>query len=148
MKVILSGATGFIGREVLAQALAHPSITSLVCLSRRALPESVTTNPKVNVIIVSDFTSYPPETLAQLEGAEACIWYVVQYNCPPQQFQHCNPTTEADSNRALGSPAHKNPNLEDCGRLRSDIRLQLQKPLQNLLHHHCRRRARLSGLCT
>jgi hypothetical protein len=71
----------------------------------------------VNVIIVSDFTSYPPETLAQLEGAEACIWYVVQYNYPPQQFQHCSPTTEADSNRALGSPAHKNPNLEDCRKI-------------------------------
>jgi N-acetyl-gamma-glutamylphosphate reductase len=92
MKVILSGATGFIGGEVLTQALAHPSITSLICLSRRALPESVTTNPKVKVIIVSDFTSYPPEILAQLEGAGCCIWYVVQCNYPPQQFQPCSPT--------------------------------------------------------
>jgi hypothetical protein len=26
-------------------------------------------------------------------------------------------TTEADSERALGSPAHKNPNLEDCRKI-------------------------------
>jgi hypothetical protein len=25
--------------------------------------------------------------------------------------------TEADSDRALGSPAHKNPNLEDCRKI-------------------------------
>ena len=83
MRVFLTGATGFIGGEVLTQALAHPSITSLICLSRRALPESVTTNPKVKVIILSDFMSYPPKILAQLEGAESCIWYAVQCNYPP-----------------------------------------------------------------
>ncbi|KAF8865407.1 hypothetical protein BDZ45DRAFT_796714 [Acephala macrosclerotiorum] len=89
MKVILSGATGFIGGEVLNQALVHPKITSLVCLTRKPLPESVANNPKVKVIIIKDFTSYPPDVLSQLEGAEGCIW-------------------------ALGSPARKNPNLEQC----------------------------------
>jgi N-acetyl-gamma-glutamylphosphate reductase len=74
MKVILSGSTGFIGGEVLDQALAHPSITSIICLSRRALPESITASPKIKIIIVSDFLFYPPEVLAQLEGSEACIW--------------------------------------------------------------------------
>jgi uncharacterized protein YbjT (DUF2867 family) len=74
MKVILSGATGFIGGEVLTQALAHPSITSLVCITRRALPESATRNPKLTVITLTDFLSYPPEILSQLEGAESCIW--------------------------------------------------------------------------
>ena len=74
MKVILSGATGYIGSEVLNQALAHPSITSLVCLTRRALPEPANGNPKVKVITFTDFLSYPPEILSQLEGAESCIW--------------------------------------------------------------------------
>ncbi|CZR55214.1 related to nucleoside-diphosphate-sugar epimerase [Phialocephala subalpina] len=89
MKVILSGSTGFIGGEVLNQALVHPKITSLVCITRKPLPEAVESNPKVKVIILKDFTSYPPDILSQLGGAECCIW-------------------------ALGSPAHKNPNLEDC----------------------------------
>lgn len=85
MKVILTGSTGFIGSEVLLQAIYNPKITQIVCLSRRALPEHITSNPKVTVVIISDFTNYTPEILAQLEGAEACIWYVVQswrlYQC-------------------------------------------------------------------
>jgi NAD dependent epimerase/dehydratase family enzyme len=76
MQVILSGSTGFIGSEVLSQALAHPSITSLICITRRALPDSITSNPKVKVIILSDFTKYTPEVLTQLSGSEACIWSV------------------------------------------------------------------------
>jgi uncharacterized protein YbjT (DUF2867 family) len=74
MKVILSGATGFIGGEVLNQALAHPAITSLVCLTRRALPEPASINPKVKAVILTDFLTYTPEILSQLEGAESCIW--------------------------------------------------------------------------
>ncbi|KAE8448542.1 hypothetical protein EG329_009423 [Mollisiaceae sp. DMI_Dod_QoI] len=92
MKVILSGATGFIGGEVLNQALIHPSITSLVCLTRKPLPEAIASIPKVKVIIINDFTSYSPEILSQLEGAECCIW-------------------------ALGSPAHKSSNLEECRKI-------------------------------
>ena len=71
MKVIVTGATGFIGAEVLAQTLAHPAITSVVALSRRELP---TKHPKLTTIIHSDFTSYPPSLLSQLAGAEACIY--------------------------------------------------------------------------
>ncbi|KFZ16343.1 hypothetical protein V502_05149 [Pseudogymnoascus sp. VKM F-4520 (FW-2644)] len=73
MKVILTGATGFIGTEVLRQALLHPSITTLIVLSRRALSPPIT-HPKLQVIILADFAIYPPEVLTQLDGAEACIW--------------------------------------------------------------------------
>ena len=75
MKVILAGGTGFIGGEILAQALVHPEITSIVCITRRALPDNVTSNPKVEVIILEDFTTYSPEVLARLQGSQACIWY-------------------------------------------------------------------------
>ncbi|KFY71148.1 hypothetical protein V499_08640 [Pseudogymnoascus sp. VKM F-103] len=73
MKVILTGATGFIGTEVVRQALLHPSITTLVVLSRRALSPPIT-HPKLQVIILADFAVYPPDVLTQLDGAEACIW--------------------------------------------------------------------------
>lgn len=76
MKVILTGSTGFIGGEVLTQCLSHPSITSLVLLTRRPLPDTITSKPTVQVITLVDFTSYPPELLSRLTGAEACIWYV------------------------------------------------------------------------
>ncbi|KAL4862242.1 hypothetical protein BDV12DRAFT_207346 [Aspergillus spectabilis] len=74
MKVILTGTTGFVGTEVLHQALQNPSITSIVVLSRKPLPEFVTTNPKATVRVVDDFISYPEPLLHDLAGAEACIW--------------------------------------------------------------------------
>ncbi|MCJ1258982.1 hypothetical protein MMC24_006816 [Lignoscripta atroalba] len=74
MKLILAGTTGFVGQEVLHQCLKNPSITSLVALSRRELPESVTSNSKLKVIILNDFTSYPDTVLQELAGAESCIW--------------------------------------------------------------------------
>jgi uncharacterized protein YbjT (DUF2867 family) len=74
MKVILSGATGFIGSEALRQCLNSPSITSVVVLSRRGLPVSVASNPKLKVIIMNDFTAYPDTVLEELAGTEACIW--------------------------------------------------------------------------
>jgi hypothetical protein len=72
MKAILSGATGFIGLEALRQCLKSPSITSVVVLSRRGLPKSVTSNPKLKVIIMNDFTAYSDTVLEELAGAEAC----------------------------------------------------------------------------
>ncbi|KAK0636002.1 hypothetical protein B0T17DRAFT_517851 [Bombardia bombarda] len=74
MKVILTGCTGFTGGEVLEQCIQHPSITSVVVLSRRQLPASVASNPKVQVVIMDDFLSYNDDTLRAIEGADACIW--------------------------------------------------------------------------
>ena len=76
MKVILTGSTGFIGGEVLEQCVQHPSITSIVALSRRQLSESATVSPKVQVVIIEDYLSYSSSTLQAVQGAEACIWYV------------------------------------------------------------------------
>lgn len=76
MKVIISGSTGFIGREVLKQALTHPSISSVVALSRKPLPENLTKNSKLKVVVLNDFENYTPSVREQLSGAEACIWYV------------------------------------------------------------------------
>ncbi|KAL2824312.1 hypothetical protein BDW59DRAFT_162650 [Aspergillus cavernicola] len=74
MKIILTGTTGFVGTEVLLQCLASPSITSIIVLSRKQLPESLTNNPKVTVKILDDFLSYPDSLLQDLRGAEAVIW--------------------------------------------------------------------------
>lgn len=75
MKVILTGATGFVGLEVLKQCLQNPSITSVVVLARRELPATVSNNPKLTVKIITDFLSYSDDLISDLRGAEACIWY-------------------------------------------------------------------------
>lgn len=74
MKFILTGCTGFIGSEVLTQCLRNPTITSIIALSRRSLPDSVSNDPKLKVLIMKDFNVYPEPVLKELEGADACIW--------------------------------------------------------------------------
>jgi uncharacterized protein YbjT (DUF2867 family) len=78
MKLILTGTTGFIGREVLSQALAHPSITSIIALTRHPLPAAFasSSNPKLQNVLVDDFLNYTPSVLEQLSGADGCIWSV------------------------------------------------------------------------
>ncbi len=87
MKVLLSGATGFVGTEVLTQALLHPRITSVIALSRKPLPAPFDTNAKVQTVIVEDFESYSPSVLSQLKGVDACIWYV-SFSISPLPFSH------------------------------------------------------------
>lgn len=74
MKVIVTGSTGFIGQEVLKQCVESSLITSVVALSRRppAVPEAA--NPKVKIVLVEDFLTYPPDVIREIQGAEACIW--------------------------------------------------------------------------
>ncbi|KAH7323710.1 hypothetical protein BKA65DRAFT_73476 [Rhexocercosporidium sp. MPI-PUGE-AT-0058] len=74
MKLILTGCTGFIGGEVLFQALRNPAISSIITLSRRKLADSIINNAKVTSIVVEDFKTYPESTLKVLTGADACIW--------------------------------------------------------------------------
>ncbi|KAF8862619.1 hypothetical protein BDZ45DRAFT_585225 [Acephala macrosclerotiorum] len=73
MKVILTGCTGMIGSETLRQSTLHPSVTSIIVLSRRPLQDSQL-SPKVKVIILPDFTAYDSWFWKDLAGAEACIW--------------------------------------------------------------------------
>lgn len=73
MKVVVSGSTGFIGGEVLAQCLNHPSITSVLVLTRRDIG-ALAEHPKVKVITVQDFTSYDDATIKELQTAEAALW--------------------------------------------------------------------------
>ena len=71
MKVIIAGATGFVGRELLSQCLQNPAVTSIVALSRRELPA----HDKLKVAIMDDFLSYPDSVRKEIKDASACIWY-------------------------------------------------------------------------
>lgn len=73
MKIILTGCTGMIGSETLRQCILHPSIISIIVLSRRSLQPSQL-SPKVKVIILPDFTAYHTYLWKDLAGAGACIW--------------------------------------------------------------------------
>lgn len=71
MKIILTGATGTIGSHALNAALSSPKVTSIIALSRRALAIQ---DPKLNVIIHNDISSYLDSILDQLADADACLF--------------------------------------------------------------------------
>ncbi|KAK5990105.1 hypothetical protein PT974_08369 [Cladobotryum mycophilum] len=79
MKVIVAGSTGFVGTEVIRQALSNPAITSVVGLARRqtALPNNLypaADTSKFKSVVCDDFLNYPESVKQDLADADACIW--------------------------------------------------------------------------
>lgn len=79
MKLIVTGATGFVGKEVIRQSLRNPNITSVVALARRPVPVPSNLDPgadssKLHSVTIKDYDSYPDEVKKQFAGADACIW--------------------------------------------------------------------------
>lgn len=69
MKVIITGATGMIGRGVLLECLDHPAVTEVLVIVRRSTGEA---HPKLNELIHKDFSNFT--TLSeQLKGYDACF---------------------------------------------------------------------------
>jgi nucleoside-diphosphate-sugar epimerase len=77
MKVIVTGCTGLVGSALVRQCVANDNISQVFALTRKPLPEAVAKSPKVTVILHNDFSTYPPELLDQLAGAEGCLWWAV-----------------------------------------------------------------------
>lgn len=81
MKLIVAGSTGFVGTELIRQALSHPEVTSVIALGRReiAVPENIGPNAdatKFKCVVCADFEDYPESVKQKLAGADACIWCV------------------------------------------------------------------------
>ena len=76
MKLLLTGATGTIGGGALRACLAHPQITKIVAFVRRALPEEISSNPKLETVLVEDFSNWTENLLDRHLDASAMIWYV------------------------------------------------------------------------
>ncbi|KAI4859821.1 putative nucleoside-diphosphate-sugar epimerase [Hypoxylon rubiginosum] len=81
MKLIVSGATGFVAREVIRQSISKREITSVIALARR--PVSVPDNlqdgadpSKLKSVIVEDYDHYSEDVIKEFAGSSACIWTV------------------------------------------------------------------------
>jgi nucleoside-diphosphate-sugar epimerase len=75
MRYIITGTSGFIGTEILAQALLNPLITSLLILSRRPLPAISSLDSRIKVVVLENFLSYPDALKSELTGVKAVLWY-------------------------------------------------------------------------
>lgn len=82
MKAGVFGATGLVGSELLNACIATDKITKVYVVTRRALDDDRAKNPKVEVILHSDFTQYPPALLNKLRGIELCLWYASESSHP------------------------------------------------------------------
>jgi uncharacterized protein YbjT (DUF2867 family) len=75
MKLIVTGATGYVGSEVVRQALQLKQITSVIALARKPvqLKESIDQSKLKNVTI-KDYTEYSDEVKREFASADGCIW--------------------------------------------------------------------------
>ncbi|KAM0191589.1 hypothetical protein ACHAPQ_001903 [Fusarium lateritium] len=76
MKVVVTGATGMVGNEIVRRCLEDARITKVVILTRKAVSMDIECHPKADVIMVQDFARYSDQVLRQLEGSSACIWAI------------------------------------------------------------------------
>jgi uncharacterized protein YbjT (DUF2867 family) len=107
MHIILTGATGFTGGEVLRQALLDPAITQVTVLTRRTLALS---HPKLHEIILRDFLDY---TGLDLRSATACIWCLGTSQAGAEEAAYIR--TTVDVPLAAARAMHDaNPNLRFC----------------------------------
>lgn len=76
MKLVIAGSSGFVGAELVRQALSNPAITSVVGLSRREtiVPSSDTNAAKLQSIVCDDFENYSDSVKKELEDVDAFIW--------------------------------------------------------------------------
>lgn len=76
MKLVVAGATGLVGTEIIRQSLQIQEITSIIALARRQVKiDGGVDSSKLKSVIVKDYGEYPGEVKAELSDADACIWY-------------------------------------------------------------------------
>lgn len=82
MKLVIGGSTGFVGTELVRQALTNPKITSIIGLSRRetVLPPSTPGAEKLKSVVCDNFDDYPDSVKSELHDVDACIWYVRKFD--------------------------------------------------------------------
>lgn len=81
MKIIVAGASGYVGSEIVKQALGLQQVTAVIALARRTLPVPQNLPPgsdpsKFKSVVIKDYDEYPEDVKREFAGAAACIWFV------------------------------------------------------------------------
>ena len=70
MKIIITGATGMVGSEVLRQAIADKAVESITVIVRRPVDIA---HPKLKTILHQDFLDYTP-LVDEFKNNDALVW--------------------------------------------------------------------------
>ncbi|KAJ5804577.1 uncharacterized protein N7518_000880 [Penicillium psychrosexuale] len=78
MKLIVAGATGLVGSEIIRQCLQINEITQVIALARKPVQVEEGTDPtsKLKSVVIRDYGEYSADVKAEFAGADACIWTV------------------------------------------------------------------------
>ncbi|KAL4780053.1 hypothetical protein BJX76DRAFT_364626 [Aspergillus varians] len=78
MKLIVAGATGLVGTEIIRQCLQINEITQLIALARKPVHIEEGTDPtsKLKSVVIRDYGEYSADVKAEFAGSDACIWTV------------------------------------------------------------------------
>ncbi|SCO87715.1 uncharacterized protein FRV6_11842 [Fusarium oxysporum] len=77
MKLIVTGANGYVGSEIIRQSLKLPQVSSVVAVSRKLVsPPAGTLPARFESVVVPDYGTYPDHVRDTFRGADACIWTV------------------------------------------------------------------------
>ncbi|XEV02013.1 hypothetical protein FSHL1_007300 [Fusarium sambucinum] len=88
MKVVVTGATGLVGNDIVKQCLSDARITKVVILTRKAVTMDIESHPKADVIMVQDFSRYSDDLLRRIEGSSACLWAIGARPDPSHSHSH------------------------------------------------------------
>ncbi|KGO46098.1 hypothetical protein PEX1_064980 [Penicillium expansum] len=75
MKLIVAGATGLVGTEIIRQCLEISEITQVTALARKPVHVEDGTDPrsKLKSVVIRDYGEYSADVKAEFAGADACI---------------------------------------------------------------------------
>lgn len=76
MKLIVAGATGLVGSELIKQSLQMSAITQVIALARKPVHIDNMDLSKLKNVTIKDYGEYSEQMRSELAGADACIWYV------------------------------------------------------------------------
>ncbi|KAI0176622.1 hypothetical protein BJ166DRAFT_584789 [Pestalotiopsis sp. NC0098] len=77
MKLLIGGSSGFVGTELVRQALLDKDVSSVVGLSRRETPTPLVGDAsKFTSVVCDDFENYPDDIREHLRDVDACIWTI------------------------------------------------------------------------
>ncbi|KAJ0146661.1 Uncharacterized protein HZ326_10666 [Fusarium oxysporum f. sp. albedinis] len=77
MKLLVTGASGYVSTEIIRQSLQLPQVTSVVAVARKPVSVPSGADPaRLKSIIVKDYGDYPASVRDEFKDAAACIWTV------------------------------------------------------------------------